>query len=49
MPPLTQISFVDGVRLFESEAANKKPRYPKQTFTDLNLLIPLLDHPELKV
>jgi len=43
------ISFVDGVRLFESEAANKKPRYPKQTFTDLNLLIPLLDNPELKV
>lgn len=40
---------MDGVRLFESEAANKKPRYPKQTFADINQLMPMLDNPNLKV
>ena len=35
--------------MFEDEALGKKIRYPNSTFTDLNLLLPLLDDPTLQV
>ena len=40
---------MDGIRLFEDEATGKKVRYPNSTFTDLNVLFPLLDDPTLNV
>ena len=40
---------MDGIRLFEDEALGKKVRYPNSTFTDLNMLFPLLDNPTLTI